>query len=318
MNALPKSVDRYGRVAVLLGGHSSEREVSLRSGSAVVDALSGAGVDVLRWDPAERPVTELASAGVDRVFIMLHGRGGEDGAIQGALQWLGIPYTGSGVCGSAIAMDKLRSKQLFDATGIPTPEYRVVTSAVEGRHVADDFEYPLIVKPVSEGSSVGMSKVFDRSDVADAMELAFNYGHRAIIERCIIGDEYSVSVLDGDALPSVRIETPRVFYDYRAKYESDSTRYHCPGTTNEEQRYGELAVRAFDVLGCTGWGRVDFMTGSDGVPQVLEVNTVPGMTTASLVPMAARAAGMDFTELCLRILDTSASGSLAAEQRRGT
>ena len=297
----------FGRVAVMLGGDSSERAVSLDSGTAVLKALQERGVDAHAWDPAERSMAKFAAAGFDRVWIALHGPGGEDGALQGALQWLGVPYTGSGVMASALAMDKVRSKHLFDATGIPTPEYAVVRNYSDANIAAEQLEFPLIVKPSGEGSSVGMSKVFDRGELQAAIDEALRYGDVVLMERCIDGDELTVAVLQGEALPSIRIATPRVFYDYRAKYESDRTEYICPGTESgsKEQQYAELAVAVFRVLGCSGWGRVDFMTGADGQPQVLEANTVPGMTSHSLVPMAARQLGMDFPELCWRILETS-------------
>jgi D-alanine-D-alanine ligase len=297
----------FGRVAVMLGGDSSEREVSLDTGTAVLNALVSRGIDARAWDPAEKSIGEFATAGFDRVWIALHGPGGEDGALQGALQWLNVPYTGSGVMASAIAMDKVRSKHLFRAAGIPTPEYAVAQSQAEASVAAEQIGFPLIIKPSGQGSSVGMSKVFERAELKNAVDVALQYGDTVLIERCINGDEFTVAVLQGRALPSIRIVTPRVFYDYRAKYESDRTEYVCKGTKDdaEERQYADLAVTAFNELGCTGWGRVDFMTGSDGQPLVLEVNTVPGMTSHSLVPMAAREDGIDFEELCWRILETS-------------
>ncbi len=297
----------FGRVAVMLGGLSAEREVSLDTGKAVLAALQGRGVDAHAWDPAESGIAEFARAGFDRVWIALHGTGGEDGAIQGALQWLDIPYTGSGVMASALAMDKIRSKHLFEACGIPTPDYAVVRHHADAVLAAESFGYPLILKPSAQGSSVGMTKVFDHGDLFESVELALRYGGAALAERCIVGGEYTVGILQGSALPSIRIETPRVFYDYRAKYESDRTEYHCPGTADAgtEAVYADLALAAFNEIGCAGWGRVDFMTGDDGQPQVLEVNTIPGMTSHSLVPMAAARAGIDFAELCWRILETS-------------
>jgi D-alanine-D-alanine ligase len=206
-------------------------------------------------------------------------------------------------------MDKIRSKHLFDACAIPTPEYAVVRHHADAVLAAESFGYPLILKPAAQGSSVGMSKVFDQDDLTESVELALSFGGVALAERCIVGGEFTVGVLQGQALPSIRIETPRVFYDYRAKYESDRTEYHCPGTddTDTEAVYAELALAAFNEIGCSGWGRVDFMTGDDGQPQVLEVNTIPGMTSHSLVPMAAKEAGIDFAELCWRILETSVS-----------
>ena len=301
------SATEFGRVAVMLGGDSCEREVSLDTGAAVLDALQAKGVDAHVWDPAEKPMAEFASAGFDRVWIALHGPGGEDGAIQGALQWLNTPYTGSGVMASAIAMDKVRSKHLFCAAGIPTPEYAVVRTLADASVAAEQIEFPLIIKPAGQGSSVGMSKIFERAELNEAVNIAMEYGDTALLERCITGDEFTVAILQGRALPSIRIVTPRVFYDYRAKYDSDRTEYICKGTASdeEEQGYADLALAAFSELGCSGWGRVDFMTGADGQPLVLEVNTVPGMTSHSLVPMAAREHGMDFPELCWRILETS-------------
>lgn len=302
-----ENAGEFGRVAVMLGGFSSEREVSLNSGAAVLSALQQRGVDAHAWDPAERTFTEFAAAGFDRVWIALHGPGGEDGALQGALEWLDTPYTGSGVMASAIAMDKVRSKHLFESVGIPTPAYAVIHDRADALQAVEDLGLPLILKPAGQGSSVGMSKIFEIEDLDAAVELALKFGGVALAESCIVGDEVTVSVLQGKALPSIRIETPRVFYDYRAKYESENTQYHCPGTADAalEKRYGDIATAAFAELGCSGWGRVDFMTGADGEPKVLEVNTVPGMTSHSLVPMAAKQQGIDFAELCWRILETS-------------
>lgn len=297
----------FGRVAVMYGGDSSERAVSLDTGKAVLAALQARGIDAHGWDPAERDLVEFAGAGFDRVWIALHGPGGEDGALQGALQWLGMPYTGSGVMASALAMDKIRSKKLFRAVGIDTPDYVVIHKVGDGNLAAAELGFPMVIKPAGQGSSVGISKVFDAAELPAAVELALSAGSPALAETCIVGSESTVAVLQGQALSSIRIETPRVFYDYRAKYESDNTQYHCPGTDDAEleRRYHDMAIAAFAVLGCSGWGRVDFMTGSDNIPQVLEVNTIPGMTSHSLVPMAAKAAGIDFPELCWRVLETS-------------
>jgi len=301
------NADEFGRVAVMLGGLSSEREVSLDTGAAVLKALQSKGIDAHAWDPAEKTMAKFANAGFDRVWIALHGPGGEDGALQGALQWLDIPYTGSGVMASALAMDKVRSKHLFRACGIPTPDYAVIRSHADASVATERLGFPLIIKPSREGSSVGMSKIFERAELNAAVDLALQYDTTALLESCITGDEFTVAVLQGRALPSIRIVTPRVFYDYRAKYESDRTEYICCGTADdaEEQSYADLAIAAFNELGCTGWGRVDFMAGADGQPVVLEVNTVPGMTSHSLVPMAAKKDGIDFDELCWRILETS-------------
>jgi D-alanine-D-alanine ligase len=297
----------FGKVAVMLGGDSSEREVSLDSGTAVLKALYERGVDAVAWDPAEHSMQSFADAGFDRVWIALHGPGGEDGTLQGALQWLNIPYTGSGVMSSALAMDKIRSKNLFRHAGLSTPDYFVVEGTADVARAVGQFGFPIVLKPAGQGSSVGMSKVFDEGDVKAATALALSFGGPALVERCIVGPELTVGILQGEALPSIRIETPRVFYDYRAKYESDRTEYHCPGAADDaaELRYRELALAAFRELGCDGWGRVDFMQEADGEPQILEVNTVPGMTSHSLVPMAAKQQGIDFEELCWRILETS-------------
>lgn len=297
----------FGRVAVMLGGHSSEREVSLNTGAAVLEALLSKGVDAHAWDPAAHTMTEFIGARFDRVWIALHGPGGEDGAVQGLFEWLDMPYTGSGVMASALAMDKVRSKHLFRAAGIPTPDYAVVRTLDEASVAAEQVGFPLIIKPSGQGSSVGMSKVFEREELNAAVAEAFKYGDTVLLETCVAGDEFTVAILHDQALPSIRIETPRVFYDYRAKYESDRTEYICPGTASDEEEvlYRELAVAAFNELGCSGWGRVDFMTGADRQPLVLEVNTVPGMTSHSLVPMAAREDGISFEDLCWRILETS-------------
>jgi len=306
----------FGRVAVMLGGTSAERDVSIDTGSAVLKALQARSVDACAWDPAEHSLTEFAAAGFDRVWVALHGTGGEDGTLQGALQWLDMPYTGSGVMASALAMDKIRSKHLFEACGIPTPDYAVVRHDADAILAAESLGFPIILKPAEQGSSVGMSKVFEQDDLAEAVGLALGYGGVALAERCIVGDEFTVAVLQGQALPSIRIETPRVFYDYRAKYESDRTEYYCPGTVTAETEalYADLAIAAFNEVGCSGWGRVDFMTGDDGQPQVLEVNTIPGMTSHSLVPMAAKQAGIDFEELCWRILETSVSEGVRSNE----
>ena len=309
----------FGRVAVVFGGDSSERAVSLETGAAVLDALRAQGVDAVGWDPAERSAAELAAAGIDRAWIALHGSGGEDGRLQGLLEYLDVAYTGSGVMASALAMDKGRSKHLFRAAGIPTPEYRIVATPAEAEQAAAAMGYPLVVKPCHEGSSVGMSMLAEPGGLAAAMDLALEYDREVLIERCVEGRELTVAILQGEALPSIRIETPRTFYDYRAKYESERTTYHCPGTadTAEEADCRALALAAFAELGCSGWGRVDFMAGHGGGLEVLEVNTVPGMTSHSLVPMAAREAGMDFGSLCWRILETSMREPLAFTESRG-
>ena len=309
----------FGRVAVLYGGFSSEREVSLDSGMAVYEALRSREVDAHCWDPAKKGISQFVAAGFDRAWIALHGTGGEDGAIQGALQWIDVPYTGSGVKASALAMDKVRSKHLFDAADIPTPEYAVIRNKSDAVLAADELGYPLVMKPAGQGSSVGMTKVFEAAELGEAAELALRFDDVAIMERCIVGEELTIGILQGEALPSIRIETPRVFYDYRAKYESDRTEYHCPGARDAdiEKQYADMAIAAFDELGCSGWGRVDFMSGKDGRPLVLEVNTVPGMTSHSLVPIAAKRAGIDFEELCWRILETSVAAGTVVTDVKG-
>ena len=305
----------FGRVAVMYGGDSNERDVSLATGKAVLDALQSRGIDAEGWDPAERSLIEFAGAGFDRVWIALHGPGGEDGALQGALEWLETPYTGSGVMASALAMDKIRSKRLFAAAGVDTPRFVTLNKPGDANIAAEELGFPMVVKPSGQGSSVGIGMVFEAGDLADAVELALSFGGAALAEACVIGTESTVTVLQGQALSSIRIETPRAFYDYRAKYESEKTEYFCPGTDDAEleQRFHDAAVAAFAALGCSGWGRVDFMTGDDGNPQVIEINTVPGMTSHSLVPMAAREAGIEFAELCWRVLETSIAEKQAVE-----
>lgn len=298
---------RYGKVAVLMGGTSAERDISLKSGQAVLAALKRRGVNAVAVDPRAGLFGQLQDAGFDRAFIALHGRGGEDGAAQGALEWLGLPYTGSGVLGSALAMDKLRTKQIWLQSGLPTPPYAVVRSVEELQAFGQEAGFPLAVKPVHEGSSIGMSRLDSADDAAAAYEAAVGYDRVVLAERWIIGGEYTASILGGESLPLIRLETPRSFYDYEAKYLADSTRYHCPCglPADVETAIASLCMRAFEVIGASGWGRVDLMLDAGGQPHLLEVNTVPGMTDHSLVPMAARQAGMEFDELVLRILDSS-------------
>ncbi len=303
MNA-PAARD-FGRVAVLMGGWSAEREVSLRSGAAVLAALRRRGVDAHGIDvQGGEALLELVEGGFERAFIMLHGRGGEDGVVQGALEALGMPYTGSGVLASALAMDKLRCKQFFAGVDLPTPAWQVLEPDTDPDYVAATLGLPLMVKPALEGSSLGMTRVEHPSQLPAAREAAARYGGPVLAEQWIDGPEYTCAVLDGGALPLIRLETPHAFYDYAAKYEADTTRYHCPCglAPEEEARLQRLALAAFNALGARGWGRVDLMCDGDGRPWIIEVNTVPGMTDHSLVPMAARAAGMDFDELVWRIL----------------
>lgn len=298
---------QFGRVAVLAGGRSSEREISLKSGAAIHAALVSRGVDATLVDPAQVLLPQLADGHYDRAFIALHGPGGEDGAMQGALEWLGIPYTGSGVLGSALCMDKLRTKQLAVAMGVSTPDWVRLESSESVEVALTRLGLPIIIKPASQGSSVGMTRVEDAGDLLTAWRAAAALDPVVLAERCIIGSEYTVGILNGEALPVIRISTPRTFYDYQAKYFSNDTQYHLPcGLASDvEADVKRLALAAFRAAGAAGWGRVDFMIGSDGVPMMLEINTVPGMTDHSLVPMAAKAHGMEFSELVWHVLETS-------------
>jgi D-alanine-D-alanine ligase len=300
----------FGKVAVFLGGKSAEREVSLKSGGMVLNALRNRGVDALPFDPAERGLDALIGERFERAFIVLHGRFGEDGTVQGVLEWLGIPYTGSGVLASALAMDKLRAKLLWHAEGLPTPPYAVLTKDSDLRTVARKLGVPLMVKPASEGSSIGMSKVRSAAGLDEAYALAANYDHVVIAEKFIDGTELTAGILGDQVLPLIKIETPRNFYDYEAKYIADDTRYivPCGLSAARERDMQALCLKAFRVLGCRGWGRVDLMLNRQGRPFLLEVNTVPGMTDHSLVPKAARAVGMSYEDLCLRILEAAHVG----------
>jgi len=300
----------FGKVAVLLGGKSAERAVSLKSGGMVLNALRSRGVDALAFDPAERGLDALIGERFERAFIALHGRFGEDGTVQGVLEWLGIPYTGSGVLASALAMDKLRAKLLWHAEGLPTPPYAVLTKDSDLRTVARKLGVPLMVKPASEGSSIGMSKVRSAARLDEAYALAVNYDRVVIAEKFIDGTELTAGILGDQVLPLIKIETPRDFYDYEAKYIADDTRYivPCGLSAARERDMQALCLKAFRALGCRGWGRVDLMLNRQGRAFVLEVNTVPGMTDHSLVPKAARAVGMSYEDLCLRILEAAHVG----------
>jgi D-alanine-D-alanine ligase len=297
----------FGRVAVLLGGTSSEREISLKSGNAVLAALAKRGVDAHPFDPKDKPLTELSARKFDRVFIALHGPGGEDGTLQGALEFLGLPYTGSGVMGSAIGMDKLRTKRLAASVGIPSAEYLVLRGPQDLETCIERLGLPLIVKPATQGSSVGMTKVEKAGDLAAAYQAAALLEPSVFAEAWITGAEYTVAILQGRALPSIRIETPATFYDYQAKYFRNDTKYHCPsGLSNEAEKHlASLALSTFAAVGAEGWGRADFMMDRTGRPFLLEVNTVPGMTDHSLVPMAARALDINFEQLVWQVLETS-------------
>jgi D-alanine-D-alanine ligase len=303
-------MNAFGRVAVLFGGRSAEREISLKSGAMVLDALRRRGVDAHAFDPQDQPLEQLIAHRFDRVFIALHGRFGEDGTVQGALEYLGIPYTGSGVMASALAMDKWRTKLMWQAAGVPTPEYEVLTARSDWTAVAQRLGIPLMVKPAREGSSIGMSKVVSVEKVQAAYELAAQYDDVILAERFIEGVEVTAAILDDEALPLIRLETPRTFYDYEAKYFAADTRYICPSGLPQDQELAvqEQALSAFKLVGCSGWGRVDVMLDHAGRAYLLEVNTIPGMTDHSLVPMAARARGIDFDELCVRILETAHVG----------
>jgi D-alanine-D-alanine ligase len=291
-----------------MGGRSAEREISLMSGKSVLAALRAAGVDAHAFDPAERELTELKREGYERCFIALHGRGGEDGTVQGALEVLGLPYTGSGVMGSAIGMDKWRSKMIWLANGLPTPRYRILGPRDDWKAVAADLGLPLIVKPANEGSTLGLTKVTSVSQLPDAYELAARkYRDIALAEQFIDGPEYTASIVGDEALPLIRIEAPQGNYDYQNKYFTNDTKYHCPSglESAEEERLKALALQAFRLLGCSGWGRVDLMLDAQRRPWLLEANTSPGMTDHSLVPMAARARGITFEQLVVRILEAA-------------
>ena len=297
---------RFGQVALLLGGQSAEREISLKSGQAVLAALQRRGVAVTPIDPAPQVLAQLAQGGFDRVFIMLHGRGGEDGQIQGALETLGLPYTGSGVLGSALGMDKYRCKLAWQGAGLPTAEFALLRGEGDLARAAA-LGFPLMIKPAQEGSSIGMARVDDAAQLAAAWREAERFDRLVLAERWISGPEFTCAILGGEALPLIRLETPRSFYDYHAKYFAEDTRYLCPCglSAEDEARLRALSLAAFDTVGARGWGRVDLMLDGAGNPYLLEINTVPGMTDHSLVPMAARARGLDFDELVWRILETS-------------
>ena len=297
----------FGKVAVLLGGDSSEREISLISGNAVLGALRARGVDAHAFDPGERAVQELPGAGFDRAWNILHGPGGEDGLIQGALEWLGIPYTGSGVLASALTMDKLKTKRVASGAGLTVPPYVVLESAADCARAVSTLGLPLMVKPAAQGSSVGITKVHSAEQMPQAYADARAVDPWVFAEGFISGAEYTVGILQGQALPSIRIQPATDFYDYEAKYFRDDTQYHCPSGLRaaEEAALGAAALATFRVTECFGWGRVDFMRDADGRFYFIEINTTPGMTSHSLVPKAAAQVGIDFPELVWRVLETS-------------
>ncbi len=305
------NASKFGKVAVLLGGKSAERGVSLDSGTAVLEALLRSGVNAEAFDPQERSITELV--GYDRAFIVLHGRGGEDGQIQGALEWLELPYTGTGVQGSAIGMDKVKTKQVWQGSELPTAPYRIVTKDSNLQDVVDSIGLPFIIKPVHEGSSIGMSKVEKMEDFAEAIAKATVHDAVVMAEKWITGREFTVVILNGEALPVIRLQPPEdvAFYDYEPKYNRNDVQYGIPAglTAEEEKQLQALCLRAFQAVGASGWGRIDAMQDEQGNFWLLEVNTVPGMTSHSLVPKAAAAIGYSFDELCLAILEQTLTGA---------
>ena len=297
---------QFGKVAVLLGGNSAEREVSLRSGQAVLNALQNSGIDAIAFDPQSRSLWELKELTVDRVFIALHGRGGEDGTVQGALEFMNLPYTGSNVLGSALAMDKVRCKHLFKSAGLSTAPYTVVDAkkGFDAAAIMDEFK-KVMVKPSHEGSSIGMAQASTTQELEDALANAFKFDNQVLVEQWITGREFTITVLGDDVQPVIEMTTPNGFYDYQAKYQSNTTQYHCPADLSEQDtKYLQaISLDAFDLVGASGWGRVDAMQDEQGNFYLLEVNTVPGMTEKSLVPMAAKANGATFEQLVVRILE---------------
>jgi D-alanine-D-alanine ligase len=311
---------QFGRVAVAMGGSSAEREVSLDSGRNVLDALRASGIDAHAIDGIPALLDALRAGHFARVFNILHGGGGENGELQGALQSLGVPFTGSGVLGSALSLDKIRAKQVWLSLGLPTPRFKALPRGADVHAAAREIGFPLIVKPAWEGSSVGISRVFEEKDIDDAVALAQKYPGDMLMEALIEGDEFTVGVLGREVLPSILIVPKGEYYDYNAKYIAEDTQYVCPGLEGTaEQDMRALALVAFDALACAGWGRVDVMRDRQGRNWLLEANTAPGMTTHSLVPKAAAAAGLDFAALCWRILETSfAAGDVGHRSNGGS
>lgn len=299
--------EEFGRVAVLMGGTAAERPVSLRSGAAVYDALKRKGVDAVSIDVTGNPIDALAGQKVDRVFNIIHGRGGEDGVLQGVLEAMMIPYTGSGVMASALTMDKLRTKLCWQGYGLVTPKWHLLNDESDIDTCIEKLGFPVIVKPAQEGSSIGMSKARNRDELVKALALAASYRCDVYAESWVTGKEYTVAILNGEALPIIRLETPNEFYDYEAKYNATTTQYHCPCglSQDHELQLRKLAVIAGKVVGVKGWARVDVFVDEAGQSQLIEINTVPGMTDHSLVPMAAKQAGIEFEDLVWRILETS-------------
>lgn len=299
------------KIAVLYGGNSAERDVSLNSGRAIANGLNEAGFDVVLFDTKNVELTELVSQKIDRVFIALHGRGGEDGCIQGALEYLNIPYTGSGVLGSALSMDKIRSKQIWQSMSLPTAPFAIVFKkdfvASDVPKILSKLHGKVMVKPAHEGSSIGMAKAETAQQLSEALTDAFRFDDEILVEAWIDGPEYTVTILGDEALPVIHMETPNEFYDYQAKYQSNTTLYHCPCDLNEvdSNEIQSLALQAFKATGAKGWGRVDIMRDHAGQWQLLEVNTVPGMTETSLVPKSAKVHGLNFSQLVTRIIELS-------------
>lgn len=304
---------RFGKVAVLMGGDSAEREISLRSGAAVLAALQQAGVDAHPFDPQQRSLNELQEADFDRVFIALHGRGGEDGTVQGALEYMGMPYTGSGVLACALAMDKGRTKHIWDALELPVAKSTVIKRGqfVDAQQLLQRLGGKVMVKPVREGSSIGMGSASSATELTEALATAHQYDHEVLVEAWLAGPEYTVGIIGDETLPAIRLETSHEFYDYAAKYQAGDTQYHCPAglSDTEERALQHLAKRAFEALGGSGWGRIDVMCDHAGHYKLLEANLVPGMTEKSLVPQAAAVYGLSFTDLVVRILELSMQGA---------
>lgn len=304
------------KLAVLYGGTSAERAVSLNSGKAIAKGLKAAGFNVQLIDTQDYCLSDLATLDIDRVFIALHGRGGEDGCVQGALQYMNIPYTGSDVLGSALSMDKIRSKQVFQALNLPTAAFAIVDKAQyqagDAVNILQKLGNVVMVKPANEGSSIGMSKANNADELDKALIAAFNYDQQILVEAWIQGPEYTVAILGQTPLPVIHMETPNDFYDYEAKYKSTTTQYHCPCSlsADDEAELQAIALKAFNATGAKGWGRVDVMRNGQGQWQILEVNTVPGMTETSLVPKAAKVYGLSFSELVTKIVAISAQGSV--------
>ena len=310
-------VTQFGKVAVLMGGLSAEREISLLSGNAVLTALKQRGVDAHGVDVNENIIKELDKGDFQRVFIALHGRGGEDGTMQGLLEVMQLPYTGSGVTASSIAMDKLKTKQIWLSMGLPTPEFYIIDSEQSCERAFEALDLPLFIKPVLEGSSIGMSKVEKKEELLPAWKKAQQCGGIVIAERWIEGDEYTAAMLDDQVLPMIKLKTTRKFYDYEAKYNADDTQYICPCGLAEdvESKFAELSRKAFDAVDATAWGRVDFIVDHNNQPWLIEINTVPGLTGHSLVPMAAKQAGFSFEDLVVKILSMATCSFCSSEQR---